>query len=77
MGVYEQGYADGTDALARALAAAVCRAVVGGGDTEAALSKFEFDKQRIFVSYGGGAMLEFLTHGTLVGLEALEHSPIA
>ena len=77
MGVYEQSYADGTDALARALAAAVCRAVVGGGDTEAALSKFEFDKSRIFVSMGGGAMLEFLTHGTLVGLEALEHSPIA
>jgi 3-phosphoglycerate kinase len=40
----------------------------------AALSKYNFDPARIFISTGGGAMLEFLTHGTLPGIEALKNS---
>src|SRR3989338_7645001 len=71
MGIYEQGYCDGTDALAAALAASGVAAVVGGGDTIAAISKQTFDPQKVFVSTGGGAMLEFLTAGTLPGIEAL------
>ena len=72
MGVYEQGYTRGTDALAQALALSTTPAVVGGGDTIAAISKFSFDKDRVFLSTGGGAMLEFLVSGTLPGLEALK-----
>lgn len=72
MGVYEKGYTHGTDALAGALASSNARAVIGGGDTTAAVSKFTFDADKIFVSSGGGAMLEFLANGTLPAIEVLK-----
>lgn len=71
MGWYERGYVGGTEQMARALAAASCRAVVGGGDTAAALQKVSFDANRVFLSTGGGAMLQFLVDGTLPGIELL------
>jgi phosphoglycerate kinase len=71
MGVYEEGFTEGTDVIARAVSAMWGRAIVGGGDTEAAISKFSFDPARVFVSTGGGAMLQFLAEGTLPGLEPL------
>ena len=71
MGIYEDGFVDGTDALAEALSRANVPAVVGGGDTLAALQKIAFDPEKIFLSTGGGALLEFLTTGTLAGIEAL------
>ncbi len=72
MGVCEKGYCSGTEALAQALVDSGCRAVLGGGDTLAATKKFAFDPRRIFVSTGGGAMLQFLADGTLPGIEALK-----
>ena len=73
MGIYEKGFVDGTDALAEALVNSSAKAVIGGGDTAAALAKFTFDPARIFVSTGGGAMLEFLANGgTLPALEVLK-----
>jgi len=72
LGIYERGYTEGTDALAGAIAKGQAAAVLGGGDTEAALAKFTFDPARVFVSTGGGAMLEFLSQGTLPGLEVLK-----
>ena len=74
VGVYEQGYSDGTDILAAALAASGTRAVVGGGDTAAVVSKQNFDLAKVFISTGGGAMLEFLANGTLPGIEALKRA---
>lgn len=71
-GVYEKGFVQGTDALAETLVNATCKALIGGGDTDAALSKFSFDPARIFVSTGGGAMLQLLADGTLPGIEALK-----
>ncbi len=71
MGIYENGYTTGTDALARALVNSGARAVIGGGDTSAALAHYTFDPERIFISTGGGAMLQFLVDGTLPGIEAL------
>ncbi len=71
MGVYEKGFTKGTDALAGTLAASAAHAVVGGGDTAAAIAKFTFEPERVFVSSGGGAMLEFLAKGTLPALEVL------
>jgi phosphoglycerate kinase len=78
MGIYEDGFVDGTDTLAEAVALRAAsgqlpqfHAVIGGGDTEAALAKFTFDTKKVFTSTGGGAMLEFLTAGTLPGIEAL------
>ncbi|HEV7449260.1 MAG TPA: phosphoglycerate kinase [Candidatus Paceibacterota bacterium] len=75
LGIYEQGYTDASDIVARALAKSQARAVVGGGDTEAALKKYSFDPVRVYLSTGGGAMLEFLTAGTLPGIEALKVAP--
>lgn len=72
MGVYEKGFTKGTDILAEALVASGARAVIGGGDTVAAVSKFTFDPSRIFISSGGGAMLDFLSNGTLPALEPLK-----
>lgn len=72
MGIYEEGYADGTDALAAALVASGVWAVIGGGDTAAAVRKYKFDPAKVFISTGGGAMLQFLTEGTLPGIEALK-----
>ena len=72
VGMYEGGFTAGTDALAQALSRSGVSAVVGGGDTLAALEKFTFDEQKVFRSTGGGAMLQFLVDGTLVGLEPLK-----
>lgn len=74
LGVYEEGYIEASDLVAQALARSKARAVVGGGDTDAALSKYSFDPQKVFLSTGGGAMLQFLTAGTLPGIEALRNS---
>lgn len=75
LGIYEKGYRDGTDAIATALTSSGVSAVVGGGDTAAAIEKHAFDPKRVFVSTGGGAMLQFLADGTLPGIEALRSAP--
>ncbi|MBW6441915.1 phosphoglycerate kinase [Patescibacteria group bacterium] len=49
--------------------------VVGGGDTVAAINKLELLDKFSFVSTGGGAMLQFLAEGTLLGIEALNTCP--
>lgn len=72
MGIYEKGFTQGTDTLAEALVTSKVRAIIGGGDTVAAVSKFTFDPARVFVSSGGGAMLEFIENGTLPALEVLK-----
>jgi phosphoglycerate kinase len=70
-GNYEHGFVSGTDALARAIAASGARSVVGGGDTIAALEALAILDRFSFVSTGGGAMLDFLSSGTLPGIAAL------
>ncbi len=72
LGIYEQGFNTETENIAKALVRSKAHAVVGGGDTIAALSKYTFDPERVFLSTGGGAMLQFLADGTLVGLEPLK-----
>jgi phosphoglycerate kinase len=72
MGVYEEGYIEGTDAIAKAIESSRAHAVIGGGDTAAAIAKVSLDSARVFISTGGGAMLEFLVQGTLPGIEALK-----
>lgn len=46
--------------------------LVGGGDTLAAIAKEEYLEKLTHISTGGGAMLEFIEHGTLPGIEALK-----
>ena len=61
-----------TRALAKILKRSRARIVVGGGDLEAALKKEKVVGSRVFVSTGGGAMLEYVAFGTLPGIEALK-----
>lgn len=72
LGWYEKGFTQSTDTIAQAIIAAGVHGVIGGGDTVAAVSKFKFDPEKIFISTGGGAMLDFLAIGTLPGLEVLK-----
>lgn len=76
LGYYEDGFTEGTEALARLLAETSARTVVGGADTLAAIQKLGVIEKYSFVSTGGGAMLEFLAKGTLPGIEALKNSRI-
>ncbi len=72
LGNYEHGFVEGTEALAKAIAASGAHSVVGGGDTVAAIEKLGVSDRFSFLSTGGGAMLDFLAKGTLPGLEVLE-----
>lgn len=73
MGVVERSlFAKGTEDVARAVAAAEGYAVLGGGDTEAIINQFGLEGYFSHVSTGGGASLNFLATGTLLGLEILK-----
>jgi len=76
MGIFEiSGFAKGTEFVARAVATATkagAVSIVGGGDTIAALKKFDLVKAVSHASTGGGASLEFLEGKKLPGIEALK-----
>lgn len=71
MGNFERGFSAGTEALVKLVAHASGQAVVGGGDTIAAIERLKFRPHFTHVSAAGGAMLEFIANGTLPGIEAL------
>ncbi|MEX0919196.1 MAG: phosphoglycerate kinase, partial [Parcubacteria group bacterium] len=71
LGNYENGYKNGTLALASLIADSGKTSVVGGGDTLATIKELGIEDKFTFVSTGGGAMLDFLATGTLPGIEAL------
>lgn len=75
-GLYEAGYDDWSNAIASAVAGVTATTVVGGGDTLASITREGLEKQFSFVSTAGGAMLEFLMEGTLVGIQALEQESV-
>ncbi|MDP1743382.1 MAG: phosphoglycerate kinase, partial [Candidatus Amesbacteria bacterium] len=70
MGKYEEA-PDGTRKIFTAVAKSKAYKIAGGGDTEGALAKFGLLGKFDWISVGGGAMLEYLSSGTLVGIEAL------
>ncbi|MGV6827962.1 MAG: phosphoglycerate kinase [Flavobacteriales bacterium] len=76
VGVFEMSkFAQGTISLGNAIAEATKNgafSLVGGGDSVAAVKKFNFTKQVSYVSTGGGAMLEMLEGKTLPGILAME-----
>lgn len=62
----------GTYEVAKAVSETKAYTVVGGGDTEAALSKLGLESGIDWISSGGGAMLYYLAYRTLPFLEALK-----
>jgi phosphoglycerate kinase len=74
LGVYEDGYKEGTVALAKAIVASGIESIIGGGDTIASVSSLGLLDKFSFVSTGGGAMLDFLANETLPGIAALERN---
>ena len=71
MGYYEGGFTSGTVTIANMIAESNAVSVVGGGDTVNVLYDENILDQFSFVSTAGGAMLDYLVHGTLPGIEAL------
>ncbi|EKT4090180.1 phosphoglycerate kinase [Stenotrophomonas maltophilia] len=73
VGVFEfEAFSKGTEALARAIASSPAFAIAGGGDTLAAVDKFDIAQQVSYISTGGGAFLEFLEGKTLPAVAALD-----
>ena len=73
VGVFEfDGFAAGTAAIARAIAESDGFSIAGGGDTLAAIAKFDIADKVGYISTGGGAFLEFLEGKVLPAVEILE-----
>jgi len=76
MGVFEMdAFAEGTIDVAQAIARATEKgafSLVGGGDSVAAITKYNLQDKISYVSTGGGAMLEYMEGKTLPGVAAIK-----
>lgn len=76
MGVFEmENFAHGTRAIADAVVAATqdhgAFSLIGGGDSAAAIAKFNLEDKVSYVSTGGGALLEYMEGKELPGVKAI------
>jgi phosphoglycerate kinase len=75
MGVFEMSsFEHGTKAAAEAIVAATKKgaySLIGGGDSVAAINKYNFANDVSYVSTGGGALLEYIESGSLPGVDAI------
>ena len=75
MGVFEMSnFAEGTRKVAVAIASATeagSYSLVGGGDSVAAINKFDMAEKMSYVSTGGGALMEYLEGKILPGIQAI------
>lgn len=73
VGVFEfEAFAGGTRAVADAVAESEAFSLAGGGDTLAAIDKFEIKDRVSYISTGGGAFLEYVEGKTLPAVAMLE-----
>lgn len=73
VGVFEfDSFAQGTQAVAKAVAANKGFSIAGGGETISAIDKFEVTQDISYISTGGGAFLEFVQGETLPAVQILE-----
>ena len=73
VGVFElEPFSQGTKALANAVADSQAFTVAGGGDTVAAIDKYQLDDKISYISTGGGAFLELLEGKILPAVAILE-----
>ena len=73
VGVFEfEQFSAGTKALSQAIAESDAFSIAGGGDTLAAVDKYEIADKISYISTGGGAFLEFLEGKTLPAVAMLE-----
>ena len=72
IGVFEiDQFGEGTRLVAEAIAQSPAFSIAGGGDTVAAIEKYEIEDEISYISTGGGAFLEFLGGLSLPALEVL------
>ena len=73
VGVFEYDqFAGGTKTIAEAIANSKAFSIAGGGDTLAAIAKYNIADKISYISTGGGAFLEFLEGRKLPAVEVLE-----
>jgi phosphoglycerate kinase len=73
VGVFEfDQFGKGTEIIAHAIAQSSAFSIAGGGDTLAAVDKYNIKNQVSYISTGGGAFLEFLEGKKLPAVEILE-----
>jgi len=76
MGVFEMSsFEHGTKAVADAIVKATktgAYTLIGGGDSVAAINKYNYANDVSYVSTGGGALLEYIESGSLPGVDAVE-----
>ena len=73
MGLFEiEEFQSGTKEIVEAFPHTQAQVIVGGGDAIAALDHYNARDSVSYVCTGGGAMLEYLAKGSLVGIKALE-----
>jgi phosphoglycerate kinase len=73
VGVFEiEAFAQGTESVSRAIADSAGFSIAGGGDTLAAIAKFDITDKVGYISTGGGAFLEFLEGRVLPAVDILQ-----
>lgn len=73
VGVFEfDQFGSGTETIARAIAESSAFSIAGGGDTLAAVDKYDIADRISYISTGGGAFLEFLEGKVLPAVAILE-----
>ncbi len=74
LGKFEQeGFEIGTKEILEEVAKSDAYSLIGGGDTSVAIEKLNIDKSKFnYISVGGGALISYLSEGTLPGIEALK-----